>query len=72
MKFKAIKKTFVKLNGEFKLFNVGDILEDLREEVEGFEPIFEEEDINKDGKVDIEDKSLAGKTLRKKSKKTKK
>lgn len=72
MKFKALEKTFVKIKGEFKLFNKGDILNDSRRHVEGFKPFFEKEDLNQDGKVDKKDKSLAGKTLVKKIIKKKK
>lgn len=72
MKFRAIEKTFVKVQGEFMLFEKGAIIESERRQIEGFEQVFDELDINRDGKVDKKDKSLAGKTLVKKSKKSKK
>jgi len=73
MKHKAKAKTFIKLNGkDFVLVNEGEIIEHPFRELQGFEPIYEEADLNKDGVVDEKDKSKAGKVLSKKTKQKKK
>jgi len=70
MKHKAKEKTWIKLEDKgFVLVNKGEIIEHVNRQLLGFEPVYDELDLNKDRIVDKKDKSIAGKVLSKKTKK---